>query len=258
MTPDLIAHPPAIPIQLGYTSGPQKKGRLQHNKTLHRSYPSKDLELARMLHCTTSFAKTVDSIVARVEVTANVDIVTELLRLNIAPSKLCRRCFNAPPWSIAQAYRTALAVSNRSSQPLDLTLTRDQAAVIAYLVASTKQRQAVIPENAGPAGDPVTTVTLSAAAHAVVSGFLAPDDAEDPENGINQDGILASDHTWDELRRRFPLSAYHAWATAYPGANPTEQALVAPLRTAFPISAFWGYVAAGSTDDPNYEPGAGY
>ncbi|MEU3625192.1 hypothetical protein BS329_21105 [Amycolatopsis coloradensis] len=63
---------------------------------------------------------------------------------------------------------------------------------------------------------------------------------------------------WDELRTRFPLSTYQAWAITYPGADPTDPTLVEPLRATFPISAFWGYVAAGTEDDPHYEPDAGY
>lgn len=245
-------------VQLGYTSGLRKSGKEQRNRTLHRNHASKRPELSRMLHCSTNFAKTVDSIVARVEVTTNVDLVTELLHLDIAPSRLCRRCFNTPPWSIAHAYRTALAISDPDAQPLTSTLTRGQIAVIAYLVASTKARQAAIPSDSPLAGTPVSIVTLSAAAHAVIAGFLAADDIDDPENGVNPDGILAGDNVWDELRQRFPLSAYHAWLATYPDASPTDPELIEPLRVSFPISAFWGYVAAGTADDPNYEPGAGY
>ncbi|RSM68661.1 hypothetical protein DL991_41055 [Amycolatopsis sp. WAC 01375] len=249
----------ATVVQLGYTSSPQKNGKGQPKKTLHRNYADPNHPgLSRLLHCNTSSAKTVDIIVARVDVTANADLVTELLRLDVTPSRLCRRCFNSPPWSIAHAYRTALAITDPDAQALTLTLTHDQIAVIAYLVASTESRQMAIPTDVGKEGAPVTTVALSAAAHAVVSGFLALDDGDDPENGVNPDGILADDHVWDELRDRFPLSAYHAWIATDPDASPTDPDLIEPLRTTFPISAFWGYVAAGTVDDPNYEPGAGY
>jgi hypothetical protein len=186
------------------------------------------------------------------------DILSALVRIDVPPEVLCLDCFDTPTWSILHAYRTARAVRGLDPKPIEVELTWEQRALIAYLVATTDGQWAPVPEGNAPQPRGPITVRLDVVSHAMVAGFVAADDEQDRDHGVNAEGILGSDLTWYELRRQFPLDAYYAWAAAYPDRAPNDPALLTPLRELFPLAAFWGFVAAGTEDNPNYEPDAGY
>jgi hypothetical protein len=187
-----------------------------------------------------------------------VDVLRAVTELDFAPGVLCAHCFSTSPWSVYAADATARAITDRGSRPITTDLTTDQAVVIAYLVASTEDQNTPVPENTPQFCSTLTTVELSPAAHAVVAGFVAPDEDADTRHGVNIEGIMAHPSVWAELRTTFPLTLYHAWAKAYPDQHPPDSTLVRPLRALFPLSTFWGYAATGTEDDPNYLPDAGY
>ncbi|MFI5593464.1 hypothetical protein ACIA5G_51030 [Amycolatopsis sp. NPDC051758] len=248
---------------LGYTSGIRGDGRRQLNRKLHCSTGDHFVDRAHLLQCGTSLTKTIDFAAAQVtgpegQAPRMLDILTALVRLDIDPDRLCRACFDTTPWSIADAYRTARAVRDADPEPIEVELTWDQRAVIAYRVATTDQQRTSVPGNLTPQSSALVTVRLNTVSHAMVAGFVAADDDEDRDHGVNAYGILGSDRTWHELRRQFPLDAYHAWAALFPDSDPNDPALPSPLRALFPLAAFWGFAAAGTEDDPNYEPDAGY
>ncbi|WP_284741765.1 hypothetical protein [Amycolatopsis sp. RTGN1] len=257
-TLDDLAH-----VLLGYTSGIREGGRRQLNRKLHCSTGDHFVDRAHRLLCGTSLTKTIDFAAARVVGTDGrdptmLDILAALVRLDIDPERLCLRCFDTASWSIADAYRTARALRDPDAEPIEVNLTWDQRAVIAYRVATTDDRHAPVPEDAIPQPSALIAVRLSAVSHAIVAGFVAADDDQDRVYGVNVEGIFGSDLTWHELRRQFPLSAYHAWAATFPDDDPSDPALLTPLRALFPLAKFWGFAAIGTEDDPNYEPDAGY
>lgn len=171
-----------------------------------------------------------------------------LLTLNLHANQFCTLCF---PKDVIETYLHARA--NGSGPKLvealrwehetaqarrTVTVSADAAAVIAYEVAFTTDRQArrdPTPEQ----GTAEHTVTVSGHADALIAGLVGPPDlgdtnVDDDRERVWHQGIFATNTTWAEAQAAFPLSLY----TRRDLSQVDMDAVWAEIRQAFPLAVF--------------------